>query len=229
MFVDNNFYRDDNMKRLGLAVGAAILAHGLILAWFSYAPIPKILESNLASPPTNITISFLNPVTEAVPIKKITPTMTPKVTKLKPVVKKNAAIKSPATSAENLNKIEPAAAKEQVQQPTEQAPRIQNAQPMKLSPKSIPVISDTSIKGRRVKPQYPSRALRMKQEGVVWLRVLISETGARQEIKLHKPTKHALLNQAAIKAVKKWTFDPNIVNGRPTKSWVEIPIEFRIQ
>jgi protein TonB len=90
-------------------------------------------------------------------------------------------------------------------------------------------VSDQNLKGRRVQPTYPQRALRMRQEGVVWLHVLISKTGAREDIKLHKPSQYALLNQAAIKAVKKWTFDPNVINGHAVKSWVEIPVEFKIQ
>lgn len=229
MFVNNNFYHDNNAKRLGFAVGAAILAHGLILAWASFTPSHKILESNLASPPTNITISFLNPKKEMPQPKKMTPPLLPKVTEPKPVVKKLAAIKPIEIQDKQLNKIEPAAAKQQAQQPVEKATPIQRAQPTKPTPTTIPIISDASVKGRRVQPKYPDRSLRMKQEGVVWLRVLISETGARQEIEIYKPTKYALLNQAAIKAVKKWTFAPNMINGQPTKSWVEIPIEFKIQ
>jgi len=64
---------------------------------------------------------------------------------------------------------------------------------------------------------------------VVWLHVLISQTGEREDIKLHKASKFALLNQAALQAVKKWSFEPTRKNGRAVKSWVEIPIEFRIQ
>lgn len=229
MFVGSNFNHENSVKRLGLAVGAAIFAHGLVLAWLSFVPSHKILESDLASPPTNITINFLNPVKDTHQTKQVTPPLLPKITKPKPVVKKLVAIKPIKIPEKQLNKIEPAAAAQQAQQPVEKATPIQLVQPTTPSQTIIPVISDANIKGRRVQPKYPDRALRMKQEGVVWLRVLISETGTRQEIKIYKPTKYALLNQAAMKAVKKWTFDPNVVNGRPTKSWVEIPIEFKIQ
>ncbi len=229
MFVDSNFYHNSYARRLSLAIGAAILGHGLVLAWLSLVPTQKILESNLSSPPTNITISFLNPVKEKVIIKNVVPEIAPKIAKEKPILKKKAVKKPSATPTEKFNKTEPIAAKQQSSKPLQTATPVQRTQLSESTPTVIPVISDANIKGRRVQPNYPDRALKMKQEGVVWLRVLISETGARQEIKIYKPTKYALLNQAAIKAVKKWTFDPNIVNGRPTKSWVEIPIEFKIQ
>jgi protein TonB len=94
---------------------------------------------------------------------------------------------------------------------------------------TIPVVEYQTIRGQRIKPKYPKRALRMGQQGVVWLRVLVDENGERQEIKLHKPSRYALLNQAALNAVKKWKFAPHLINGHAKQSWVEIPIEFKIQ
>lgn len=227
MFADSNSYYDNNVKRFSLSIGAAILAHALILAWFSYAPASKVLDSNLASSPTNITVSFLNVQKETLQVKRTAPAHSPKIVKKE--VEKKAAITPDKIPAEQLNKIAPAASKQQAQKSVEKTKPIHQMNPVAPAPTVIPVVSDTHVKGRRVKPKYPDRALRMGQEGVVWLHVLISETGARKDIKIHKSTKYALLNQAAVKAVKKWTFDPNIVNGQAIKSWVEIPIEFKIQ
>lgn len=227
MFVDNGFFDDENTKRLSVGVGGALLAHALILVWFSVPISQKIIPADVFSPPTNVSIRFVTPI-------KNTPKLEPEIIKAepeqkKPVVKKFAKAVVQAPLPETLNKIEPAAAPPQLYQPE---PRPVQKEPIEISKPArdvIPVVSESALKGRRVQPEYPKRSLRMGHEGVVWLHVLISEDGQRQEIKLHKPSQFALLNQAAIKAVKKWTFDPNTVNGRAVQSWVEIPIEFKIQ
>lgn len=210
-----NNMSNDNIARLGLSLGVAIFAHVIFLYGISYAQSQKTISADLLSLPTSVAIRFMAPqkTIEKVVIKKPKSIFKkPEVIKKtqKPIPQKIVMLQSAQPQPEILNRIEPAAAPPQVQ-------------------KAIPVVSDKALKGRRVAPQYPDRALRMRQEGTVWLHVLISETGVRQDIKLHRPSQYALLNQAAIKAVKKWTFTPNLVGGKMTKSWVEIPIEFKIR
>ena len=232
MLVDNSFLGDENVKRFSLGLMGAMLVHGLVLIWLSLPASQKIISPDMFSPPTRVAIRFVTPVAEKPKVKE-KPKPVPKVPKVdtvkkEPVVKKltKAPIKDPLP--EILDKIEPAAAPRlhhQPPPPTQQKP-VEVSKPVL---DIIPVVSEARLKGRRVKPKYPKRSLRMRQEGIVLLHVLISKTGAQQEIKLHKPSRYALLNQAAVKAVKKWTFDPNIVNGQAIQSWVEIPIEFKIQ
>ncbi len=211
MFVDNSFFADENIRRLGFGIAGAIVVHALIFIWLSFSASQKIISANIFSPPTSVSIRFITPIEKQPVIERVT----------------NAVAQKPLP--ETLNKIEsppePQQAHQPISQPIQQEP-IKVSKPIE---DVIPVVSEINLKGRRVQPEYPKRSLKMHQEGVVWLHVLISETGARQEIKLHKPSKYALLNQAAIKAVKKWTFKPNVVNGRTVRSWVEIPIEFKIQ
>jgi len=222
MFVENHFFDDEKTRRLSFGIVGALLAHALILVWFSLPASQTIISADTFSAPTNVSIRFIKPVKE--PLKPVSEVVKVEPVKKKPVLKKVAKAVLQEPPPETLNKIEPAAAPPQIYQPTPQPVEI--SQP---APNVIPVVSGASLKGRRVQPEYPKRSLRMRQEGVIWLHVLISDTGARQDIKLHKPSQYALLNQAAIKAVKRWTFDPNIVNGRAVQSWVEIPIEFKIQ
>ena len=226
MLINNASFKNENTKRLSYGIAIAIFFHAGILIWLSQNPSQNTLSSDLFSPPTNVTIRFQTPVktTPKLPAK-----LPPKVTtkshpapilkKTKPTPKKTTQSTPKKQTPVALNAVAPAAPSQQKTTPAKQKP----------VSKSIPIISEQNLKGRRVQPTYPKRALKMRQEGTVWLRVLISETGARQDIKMHKPSQYALLNQAAIKAVKKWTFAPNIVNGSATKSWVEIPIEFKIQ
>lgn len=225
------------MARLSFGVAVAVFVHIIFFVGLSVFQAQKKITVDLMSMPTNVSIRFVTPQKEPEKtIERVKPT--PKITKAKPVKRKAVAKKlTPKKTVskvakvipqkmqpEVLNRIEPAAAVQQVQQPIVKP--ITQARPVQ---KAIPVVSDSQLKCRRVQPKYPDRALRMKQEGVVWLRMLLSETGARQQIKIRTPTKYALLNQAAIKAVKKWKCDPHIVNGKATKSWVTIPMEFKIQ
>lgn len=222
MFVDNNFFNNESTARLGCGLAVAVCLHLIFFAGLSIFHTQNTITADLMSLPTNVSIRFVSPQKQ--PAKIVKPA--PKITKITPkkTAQKITTVIPQKTQPDVLNRIEPAAAAQQVQQPIAQA--VVQTRPVQ---KSIPVVSDKSLKGRRVQPKYPDRALRMKQEGVVWVRVLISETGSRKDIKLHKPSKYALLNQAAIKAVKKWTFSPNVVSGQATQSWVEIPVEFKIQ
>ncbi len=227
MFVDNSFYDEGKGKRLGVGVAGALLAHTLILLWFSLSVSQKTISAEMLSTPTNVSIRFVNPIKE--PPKVFTEVVKMEPVQKKPTVQKMAKAVIQKPLPEMLNKIEPAAAQPPIYQSEPQPVQDKAIEVSKPVQDVIPVISEASVKGRRVQPVYPKRSLRMRQEGVVWLHVLISENGMRQDIKLHEPSQYALLNQAAIKAVKKWTFDPNIENGRAVQSWVEIPIEFKIQ
>ena len=227
MFFNNDFFDDIDAQRLSVGIAAAIALHILILVWLTLPNARHIVSAETFSAPTNVSIRFVTQLQKTEPIEIEKPPEPVKITP-EPVIKKVAkkTVKR-LPPPEKLNKIEPAA----TSQPKIQ-PKAAQQKPVKATatiPDVIPVISETMTKGRRVQPKYPKKALRMRQEGVVLLHVLISESGERQKIKLHKPSQYSLLNKAAIKAVKKWTFDPNIINGRAIQSWVEIPIEFKIQ
>ena len=211
--MSNNLVGNESAHRLHVAVGGAVLVHALILVWLALPIAQTIMPADSASSPTRVSIRLAAPIKDT-----LKPELASKSSIITKMVK--AMVNKPAP--EMLNKIEPAAATHQFDQPES----LEMAKPVR---DVVPVISVASIKGRRVQPEYPRRSLRMRHEGVVWLHVLISENGQRQDIKIHKPSQYALLNQAALKAVKKWTFDPNVVRGRAVQSWVEIPIEFKIQ
>lgn len=97
-----------------------------------------------------------------------------------------------------------------------------------ISESEVMVTSEFKLNGMRVAPQYPKRALRLKQEGVVYLRILISELGVTEKIIFAQKSQYALLNKAALKAVSQWKFQPSIIDGVATKTWIEVPVEFKI-
>jgi TonB family protein len=78
------------------------------------------------------------------------------------------------------------------------------------------------------KPHYPYVARRRGYEGVVVLKVLVMENGRVGEIRIEESSGFEILDEAAIKSVRKWVFSPAKRNGIPVSSWVKIPIRFEL-
>jgi periplasmic protein TonB len=67
--------------------------------------------------------------------------------------------------------------------------------------------------------------LKARIRGVVVLRVLVSETGTPLDIVvLERARGH--LTEAAIGAVRGWTFEAAVENGRPVQAWTIVKIPF---
>lgn len=75
-----------------------------------------------------------------------------------------------------------------------------------------------------VAPTYPLFAVDAQIQGTVVLSVFINSLGRICSIKLLKGITG--LNEAAIGAVKRWTFNPAYLKGVPVAGWVDIPIGF---
>ena len=79
---------------------------------------------------------------------------------------------------------------------------------------------------RIVKPVYPPLALQARIGGIVVLRVLVSEKGAPSEIEVAREGRSGL-TEAAVRAVRGWTFEPAVKDGVPVKTWISVPIPFQ--
>ncbi len=77
-------------------------------------------------------------------------------------------------------------------------------------------------------PPYPWQARRMGIEGRVVLQVEILQNGNAGRIEIRQSSGHELLDQAAIKTVGGWRFDPARIAGAPIIAWAEVPISFRL-
>lgn len=234
--VRESFYNIADMNRLLVGLFGALCIHYAVFV-FSDMPLQRaVIPSETYSAPTNVSVRFIAERIE--PKKVVEPVVEPVEVKTppkpEPVVEKNIVKKvvpKPVKkiTAKKLNKIKPAAALTEPKPAPVKPVQNQPVQVKKTVQDVVPVTRDVKTFGRRVQPEYPRSALRRRQEGTVLLRVLISETGKREDIKIHSPSRYSLLNNAAVKAVKKWKFKPHLVNGRPVKSWIEIPIEFKIR
>lgn len=68
----------------------------------------------------------------------------------------------------------------------------------------------------------------MGEEGKVLLHVLVTSGGLAKKVKLHHTSGSDSLDNAAIKAVKKWRFVPAKLGDQAVEAWVYVPIVFKL-
>ena len=78
-------------------------------------------------------------------------------------------------------------------------------------------------------PAYPADARRKKQQGTVWLLVEVREDGSVGHLSVDQSSGYELLDRTAADAVRKWRFNPELVDGRAIPSVGRIPIEFGLR
>ncbi|MBN2032899.1 MAG: energy transducer TonB [Deltaproteobacteria bacterium] len=78
-------------------------------------------------------------------------------------------------------------------------------------------------------PEYPPAARRRGYEGTVMLDVFVDAEGRVQEIRLIKSSGYAILDRAAIRAVKGWLFEPAREGEGEVAMWVKVPLTFRLK
>jgi protein TonB len=78
-------------------------------------------------------------------------------------------------------------------------------------------------------PDYPSIARRRRYQGTVILDVFVLENGQVGDLRVAESSSYSLLDQAAMKAVRHWQFDPARKGDRGVAMWVKIPIRFDLK
>jgi TonB family protein len=78
-----------------------------------------------------------------------------------------------------------------------------------------------------LKPVYPNSAKLAGMEGTVYLKLLIDEKGKVAKAKVEQGVKN-ILDNAALAAAKKAIFSPALINNKPVKVWVVLPIAFKL-
>ena len=78
-------------------------------------------------------------------------------------------------------------------------------------------------------PEYSQLAKQMHQEGLVILWVEIDQKGMPVKVEVEQSSGYQLLDRAALKAVRRWRFQPERIGNLPVKSSVTIPVRFRLE
>ncbi len=76
-------------------------------------------------------------------------------------------------------------------------------------------------------PIYPKAALDQGLEGAVTLTVTVGPNGEVQDVTVSSSSGHASLDQAAVRAVKRWTFTPGMQKGKPAAGKIKVPFRFQ--
>ena len=76
-------------------------------------------------------------------------------------------------------------------------------------------------------PVYPPQALRDRLEGTVGLEVKIGEDGNVESVKVKQPAGHGF-DEAALAAVKTWTFEPAKRGNQPLRSTLQLSLPFTL-
>ncbi len=78
-------------------------------------------------------------------------------------------------------------------------------------------------------PEYPELAKQMRQEGLVLLAVDVDREGGPIKVEIKQSSGYRLLDQAAVRAVSHWKFQPGRMGDIPVESAVTVPIRFRLE
>jgi protein TonB len=169
------------------------------------------------------------PEREVVPLIP-TPTQ-PVVKQQKPIVKKLQPTPMPVAVAQEVtnpvvNEVSPAPAAPVV---VAKEPEVVEAPP----PKAVaePVIEPPRFGAAYLHnpaPDYPQMARRLGQQGRVLLKVLVAENGMADTVELATSSGFEKLDQAAIEAVKKWSFIPAKRSNQAISAYVLVPVKFSL-
>jgi TonB family protein len=76
--------------------------------------------------------------------------------------------------------------------------------------------------------RYPAWAVEREWEGTLVVAIEIYADGSVGRWKIMRSSGHAMLDRAAVRAIRRWKFDPAREKGRPIASCVQVPVRFVI-
>jgi periplasmic protein TonB len=94
--------------------------------------------------------------------------------------------------------------------------------------RSVPKLISTVEYLRQPIPRYPPQSRKLREQGLVMLRVMIDEKGVACSIEVESSSGYARLDHAAREAVSRAAFRPYVEDGAPRRAMVLIPIEFSL-
>jgi protein TonB len=78
-------------------------------------------------------------------------------------------------------------------------------------------------------PHYPPESRRIREQGLVMLRVLIDESGHAKAVEIYKSSGHPRLDEAARAAVARAIFKPYVDGGIARSAAAIVPVEFSLR
>lgn len=211
------------------AAFAAVAASHALLAAFSAAYFAR--EAPVATP-ARLRMAFVVPAPEAAviePVANIPPPLSsaPK-TKPRPATKKPAAtmprIPIPPLEPESVDTSDPAPDAPAVVEPAPAA--ITQAADSVPAPLVAPIFEADYL--NNPKPVYPPAARRLRLQGTVIVRVTVTTQGKPANVHVVTSSGIPILDQAALAAVKTWSFVPARRGIETVNADVDVPVRFSL-
>lgn len=228
-------------RREGILLGVLVLVlHGAVIYWVNQNPPAALPIVPPEIPP--MTIEFSQPAPPVVETPPPPPEPIPQpVVEPPPPVEDELAVKppppKPIPKPKPVIKPVPKPVPKPVAKPVEQPlapptppqPVAAPAPPAPPAPKPVTPASANAGYLHNPAPEYPSLAMRRGWEGTVLLRVQVLASGKPGEIQIQKTSGHEQLDDAALAAVKRWSFVPAKQGDVAQNGWVSVPIDFKIK
>ncbi len=216
--------QSDNSWRDYLLIGVlSIVIHGSLVSYFkhAHAVVEELVEPVKVPPKVQITL-LRPPPPKPTPV--LQPPPPPKVVALKPPPKK---LKPKPV----LKPIEPPPVVSSVPVVESPAP-VTTAAPVVTPPPVVEIVTEPKAGAAYLhnpSPEYPEIAMERGLAGKVMLKVHVQPNGKPDSVAVSKSSGHSILDEAAIKTVKQWSFVPAMRGKTPIAGWVTVPIAFNLE
>lgn len=217
-----------NPGHMGPGLVVAALLHvvvvAAILTWPGVVPVPEpshAVEIVFAPPPMVEPQPVVEPQPQAPPVAKAPPVP---VKPSRPAPTRSAAPSPEPAAPSELAASEPAAAA-----PAASSAPAAGSAPAPAVAVSGPVMPDTPPAAVEMpRPTYPRMAKQRGWQGLVVVAVEVNELGCANTVTVKQSSGHAMLDDAAIDAARRWHFRPARKDGRDITASVEVPVRFSL-
>lgn len=221
----------------GAVVGGVLLLHAAVLAAWHLQPaetrqrvVPQVLELLRAPPPQKVEPPLPPP-----------PPPPPEATRPRPRavdLPQPAAPPPPALRTAEARPDAPPAAvtiaenttAPRSSEPVVAAPPAPPPPPPAPPPAEEPLVEPSASAAylRNPPPRYPEQAQRLGLQGRVVLRVHVLPDGRPDQVELRSSSGRKVLDDAAIEAVRQWTFAPARRGSTAVSAWALVPVDFKL-
>jgi len=230
-------------RREGFLLGGLVLVlHGAVIYWAAQQTTPPLPVVAPEIPPMTIEFSQpAPPVVEPAPPPPPQAVEPPPPPEPPPPVEDELATKpppppkpkpkpTPKPVPKPVAKPVPVPAPPKAAEPAPPAPVAAPPAPA-AAPAPAPATPPSANAGylKNPAPEYPSLAQRRGWEGTVLLRVHVLASGKPGEIQVQTSSGRQALDDAALAAVKRWSFVPAKQGNVAQDGWVSVPIDFKIR
>ncbi|HEX7874865.1 MAG TPA: energy transducer TonB [Sphingobium sp.] len=193
------------------AIGGAVALEALLLA--------AVIQMGIF--PVNRTIREEPVVMKLIPITpppQAQSQPTPPDMPEKPVVKPEVNTPVVAPKPEVVLRPTPSPISTAIEAPAPQPSPVESRAPSPVAAPAAPGPVNVTNLGTNIingaAPRYPMEARTKREQGVVVLRLMLSEQGRVTDISVHKSSGFPSLDKAAVDAVRRWRWSPLIRDGK---------------